>query len=85
MTPDMKPDCAAVLRTISAYLDGELDAARCDDIERHCETCPECAAVVKGLRSTIGLCRGAAATELPEGVRRKAQESVRALLRSAQH
>lgn len=84
MTPDVRPDCAAVLRTISAYLDGELDAARCDEIERHCASCAECAAVVAGLRSTIGLCRGAAAVELPDDVRRKAQESVRALLRSAQ-
>jgi anti-sigma factor RsiW len=84
MTADVRPECAAVLRSISAYLDGELDAARCDDIEQHCATCADCAAVVAGLRSTIGLCRGAAAASLPDEVRRKAQESVRALLRSAQ-
>lgn len=84
MTPDERPDCAAVLRTISAYLDGELDAASCDEVERHCATCADCAAVVRGLRNTIGLCRGVAAASLPDDVRRKAQDSVRALLRSAE-
>lgn len=81
MTTDAVLDCAAVLATISAYLDGELDAARCDDIEQHCASCPECAEVVRGLRGTIGLCRGVAVAALPDEVRRKAQDSIRALMR----
>ena len=84
MTSDVNPECAAVLNGISAYLDVELEAARCDAIERHCVTCPACAAVVRGLRDTIGLCRGAAVAELPASVRQKAQASVRALLRSGE-
>jgi hypothetical protein len=39
---------------------------------------------VKGLRETVGLCRQAAATPLPEPVRRRAQESVRQLLEEHQ-
>lgn len=75
------PDCAAVLGTISAYLDGELDAAQCDVIERHCQTCEHCAGVVAGLRETIGLCRQAAGTPVPESVRQRARASIQALLR----
>jgi anti-sigma factor RsiW len=72
--------CREVLTNISGYLDGELDATACDAIDRHCQTCPNCAALVRGLRETVGLCRQAASAPLPDAVRRKALESVRQLL-----
>ncbi len=82
MTDSSTPlDCAAVLGTISAYLDGELDALTCDAIERHCEECESCASVVAGLRETIGLCHRAAGVSIPDSVRRKARASIDALLR----
>lgn len=83
MKDAVSPECAAVLGGISAYLDGELDATECDVIERHCQTCPQCASVVEGLRETIGLCRGAAVSRLPDSVKHKAQESIAALLKDA--
>jgi anti-sigma factor RsiW len=73
-------NCKKILANISAYLDGELDATACDAIERHCEECQSCAALVQGLRETVGLCRQAASTPLPEVVRRRARDSVRRLL-----
>ena len=82
MTDSVGPECAAVLGGISAYIDGELDATECDAIERHCQTCPSCASVVNGLRETIGLCRGAAVSELPDAVKQKAQKSIAHLLRT---
>ncbi len=72
--------CREVLENISGYLDGELDATSCGAIERHCLTCPSCAALVKGLQDTVGLCREAAAAPLPDAVRRRALERVRQLL-----
>jgi anti-sigma factor RsiW len=72
--------CAEILEHISSYLDGELAATECDAIERHCRECAACASVVKGLRHTVGLCREAGSAQLPEGVRNRAQESVRKLL-----
>lgn len=80
MTEPLDAGCRDVLTRISAYLDGELDAPACDDIERHCATCPSCAAVVQGLRETMGLCRQAATLPLPAGVRQRARDRVRALL-----
>ena len=73
-------DCKAILANISAYLDGELESTACDAIERHCQGCPTCAALVNGLRDTIGLCRQAASVPLPETVRQRARASVRHLL-----
>jgi len=82
MTDAVKPECAAVLGGISAYLDGELEATECDAIDLHCRTCADCAAVVQGLRATIGLCRGAVVAELPEPVKAKAQASIARLLQT---
>jgi anti-sigma factor RsiW len=84
MTGSASGDCHEILAGISGYLDGELDATACEAIERHCQGCPRCAALVKGLRETVGLCRQAASTPLPEPVRRRAQESVRQLLEEHQ-
>jgi anti-sigma factor RsiW len=73
-------ECRAMLATISAYLDGDLEVAECTAIERHCRDCPECAALVEGLRNTIGLCREAGAAPLPEAVRQRARAGIRRLL-----
>jgi len=82
MREQASPECAAILGGISAYLDGELEATQCEAIEAHCQTCPSCAAVVHGLRETIGLCRGAVAAELPDAVKQKAQRSISQLLKT---
>lgn len=73
-------NCRAILANISAYLDGELDRTACDAIEEHCQRCPTCLAVVKGLRETVGLCREAGSAPLPDAVRQRARDSVRRLL-----
>lgn len=76
-TPDT---CREVLANISSYLDGELEMTSCDAVERHCLWCPRCAALVSGLRETMGLCRQAGTVPLPETVRRRARQSVQQLL-----
>ena len=80
MTESATADCQPILSGISAYLDGELDRTACDAIERHCQTCPRCAALVTGLRETVGLCRQAASVPLPDAVRQRARASVQRLL-----
>jgi anti-sigma factor RsiW len=74
------PECTAILSNISAYLDGDLDATACADIEAHCANCERCAPLVAGLQRTIGLCRAASRTPLPDDVRQRALASVRRLL-----
>jgi anti-sigma factor RsiW len=84
MTEPSGLDCMALLVSISAYLDGELEAVECAAIDRHSAGCPRCAALVEGLRHTIGLCRDVGTTSLPEPVRARARESVRRLLDTAE-
>lgn len=73
-------ECRAILQHIAAYLDGELDATECRRIDAHCQQCGDCAAVVSGLRDTVGLCRQAAEAPLPEAVRAIALARVKQLL-----
>jgi anti-sigma factor RsiW len=84
MTKPLTPECRDILGGISAYLDGDLEATACEAIEQHCQTCARCAALVAGLRETVGLCRQAGTTPLPESVRQRARESVRRLLAEEQ-
>ena len=39
MSQGVSAECNAMLTEISAYLDGDLGAAQCQAIERHCRTC----------------------------------------------
>jgi anti-sigma factor RsiW len=72
--------CRRILLSISGYLDGDLEASDCAAVERHCRACARCAAVVAGLRETVGLCRQAGSAPLPEAVRKRARASIRRLL-----
>ena len=76
----MTADCRRVLASVSAYLDGDLDATACGAIEAHCRECAGCAHVIAGLREAVGLCQQAGSTPAPEAVRQRARESVRRLL-----
>ena len=83
MSQGVSAECTAMLTEISAYLDGDLDATECQAIERHCRDCARCAELVDGLRATIGLCREAGSTPLPESVRQRASASIERLLASS--
>ena len=83
MTTAPADECRGVLTSVSAYLDGDLDAAACESIEAHCRTCAACANVVAGLRETVGLCRRARAARVPDDVLERARARVRRLLASA--
>lgn len=82
MSETVSTACSAMLDGISAYLNGDLDATACQAIERHCRDCARCGTLVEGLRETIGLCREAGSTPLPEPIRQRAKESIRRLLAS---
>ena len=75
-------ECRAILAGISAYLDGDADAAACQAIQQHCRECATCATVIEGFRETIGLCREAGSAPLPDAVRRRAKEGIERLLAS---
>lgn len=51
------PKCRALLREISAYLDGELPPARRRIVERHIDSCACCGTMASRLRRVVAVCR----------------------------
>jgi len=58
MQSQISATCQALIAQLSGFLDGELDAALCEKIERHLATCYSCRVVADTLRKTIALYRG---------------------------
>jgi anti-sigma factor (TIGR02949 family) len=63
----MRIDCKHVWDHISAYIDGEVDAALRAEIDRHLETCEICSAVLDSTRNVVVLIADNRAFELPAG------------------
>ncbi|HUV69028.1 MAG TPA: anti-sigma factor [Terracidiphilus sp.] len=63
----MRIDCKHVWEHISAYIDGELDAALRAEIDHHLATCEICSAVLDSTRNVVVLMADSRVFELPAG------------------
>jgi len=61
--------CGEMLGALSDYIDGELEARLCAEIEAHMEGCPDCKVMVDTLRKTVVLYRTRGQTKVPDDVR----------------
>ena len=67
-----KHECQHLLGELSDYVDGELEEAMCEEIERHLADCENCRIVVDTLEKTVYLYRATAQeTTVPEEVRQR--------------
>ncbi len=57
--------CEDMLGSLSDYLDGELEAQWCAEIERHVSECGHCRVVVDTLQKTVLLYRTYGHEEIP--------------------
>ncbi len=57
--------CKEVFALLSQYLDLELPAESCREIETHLSGCAPCVEFVESLRKTIALCRSYEPSEMP--------------------
>lgn len=66
-------ECHALLSSISEYVDGTLNAAFCEELEKHLTECENCTVVVDTLRKTILLYRKTAeeTNQMPGVVRER--------------
>jgi anti-sigma factor RsiW len=69
-------NCKGVIREISNYIDGELDAAAKQELEAHLDHCGECALVVNQTKMTVEIFCDAEAVELPGDVRSRLHEAL---------
>jgi predicted anti-sigma-YlaC factor YlaD len=63
--------CQELLGQVSDYIDGELEAAVCAELEAHLAECHDCRIMVDTVRRTILLYRCEPDPKLPEGVRQR--------------
>ena len=67
-TEHAHPGCEQVLSQLSDYIDGELEASLCAELEAHLAECPDCRVMVDTLRKTVTLYRTQAKAALPSDV-----------------
>ena len=64
------PQCRQLLGSLSEYIDGELEAELCSQIEEHLKDCDNCRVVINTLRKTVELYEQTAEPAgLPDAVR----------------
>jgi RNA polymerase sigma-70 factor (ECF subfamily) len=69
--------CRDVLLNYSRYLEGEIPADVCAEMERHVETCDGCRGACESLKRSLALCQDTPSVQVPPDT----QRSVRAALR----
>jgi anti-sigma factor (TIGR02949 family) len=71
MTESTHNNCEGLLGSLSDYIDGELGAELCRQIEKHIAECEDCRIVVDTTRKTIDLVHASndPQTGLPDDVR----------------
>jgi len=67
-------NCKRMFALLSDYLDMELPAKTCEQMEAHVAGCEPCAAFTESLRKTIELCRRYQPQEVPRPIARDARQ-----------
>ncbi len=76
-------NCKGVVREISNYIDGELDAAMKQEIEKHLDDCSDCKMVIDQTKMTVDVFCDEKPVELPADVRARLHEALRRKMREA--
>ena len=63
--------CRDMLGNLSAYIDGELEAELCAEIEQHADGCSDCRIVIDTLKRTVTLYHDHGHEPLPEDVKQR--------------
>lgn len=75
--------CEAVIREISNYIDGDLDAAMRREIEGHLKGCKECQVIIDQTKLTVDIFCDSEMVELPADVRQRLHEALRRKMHGA--
>lgn len=75
-------NCKGVIREISNYIDGDLDLAAKQELEQHLGHCTECNLVVDQTRKTVEIFCDSEPVALPETVRSRLHQAIRAKLKT---
>lgn len=79
----MRIDCKHVWDHISAYIDGDVDAALRAEIDKHLETCEICSAVLDSTHNVVVLIADDRVFQLPAGFSQRLHARIDRELESA--
>lgn len=65
---------------LSEYIDRELDAPTCHEIESHIKACKPCQVCLKTLKQTVNLCRNLERHQVPETLSHKLRDAISELM-----
>jgi len=72
MTEHVHKNCKELLGSLSAYIDGDLSPALCEELEKHLAGCNDCQVVLNTTKRTIDLVHTPIEKpDLPEDVRER--------------
>jgi len=69
-------NCQQIFALLSDYLNLELPADACEEIENHLAGCPPCIEFAESLRKTVELCSHYRPTELPTALGEQARNEL---------
>ncbi len=76
-------NCRKVIRELSEYLDGALDASARADLERHLAHCDDCRLVVDTTKKTVQIFCNSEPVPLPAEVRERLHAALEKRLRQS--
>ncbi len=74
-------NCNGVIRRVSSYIDGELEATVVEEIELHLKECRDCTILVQQTRLTVHLYYDSDLVDFPVEVRARLHETLRRKIR----
>jgi hypothetical protein len=74
-------NCKSVIRRISSYIDGDLEATVVEEIELHLKQCRDCTILVQQTRLTVHLYYDSDLTDYPVEVQARLHETLRRKIR----
>ena len=78
-------NCKGVIRELSSFIDGQLEPAVKQDLERHLEHCEDCMLIVDQTKKTIEIFCDSQPVELPEEVRSRLHDALRRRFNETAH
>ena len=69
-------NCLALFERLSEYIDLELDAPTCKDIEAHIQACKPCQVCLNTLKQTVEMCRNLDRHQVPETFSLKLKDAI---------
>ena len=75
---DTHERCQEIFAMLSEYIDLELPADACQEIDAHMQGCAPCIEFAESLKKTVALCRQFALEELPPPIGAEAKRELEA-------